>query len=84
MPGRVWGTLHGLGDEGRASPRETLAGAARGRGKGPATECLAFTIHGSPKTLIDPHMCPSRRPLGPSRIHASAPSQGAPGSQAPG
>ncbi|AJB42819.1 hypothetical protein TCARB_1783 [Thermofilum adornatum 1505] len=26
-----------LGDEGRAMPRETLAGAARGRGKGPAT-----------------------------------------------
>jgi len=34
-------------------------------GKGPATECLAFTIHSSPKTLVDPHMCPSRRPFGP-------------------
>ncbi|MEM0234958.1 MULTISPECIES: hypothetical protein [Thermofilum] len=56
MPGRVWGTLHGLGDEGRASPRETLAGAARGRGKGasqrqPLTAINHTTIHRLTKNL---------------------------------
>jgi len=47
----------------RVAPRHGRPWQARlgEGGKGPATECLAFTIHGSPKTLIDPHMCSSRR-----------------------
>ncbi|WP_148684688.1 hypothetical protein [Thermofilum adornatum] len=45
MPGRVWGDPARLGDEGRAMPRETLAGAARGRGKGASQRQPLTAIH---------------------------------------